>query len=393
MARSFDELRALVQDAAGPAVIDVDTGVLRGDLKVERPVTIRGRAGAVLEGSGAGTVVEIAAKDVALEDLTIRRSGHRHTAEDAGIKATGERVRLTRVRVEDSLFGISLSQCKACLIDRAHIVGYDDDTELRGDGVKLWEAHESVVRGTVIERSRDLVVWYTRRAVLEDNVVKKSRYGSHFMYAHDAVVRRSHFESNVVGVFVMYSARVTVEANLLAGARGAAGVGLGFKDSDRVTVRGNWLVANTLGVYFDNTPRVPTEPVTLEGNVIALNDVALRLHSSERGVTVSGNDFHNDAVLVEVDGGGDALGVDVRGNRYSDYEGYDLDGDGTGDVPHEVKMLSSELTERRPALKFFHGTAAMGLVDAIAHAVPVFSSRRLLADPAPLMQRPRIAQP
>ncbi len=392
-ARSFDELSALVRDPAGPAVIELDAGVHRGDLEIRRPVTLRGRAGAVLEGTGTATVVDIAAHDVTLEDLTIRRSGRRHTAEDAGVKAGGERVRVVRVRVEDCLFGVSLAQCKDCLIERAHVLGRDDDAQLRGDGVKLWEAHGSIVRDTTIERSRDLVVWYTRRAVLEGNTVRAGRYGSHFMYAHDAVVRKSRFEGNVVGVFVMYSARVDVEHNLLAGARGAAGIGLGFKDSDAVTVKGNWMVGNTVGTYLDNTPRVPTQPVILEGNVIALNDVGVRLHSSERGVRVTGNDFHHDATLVEVEGGGDALALDVRGNRYSDYEGYDLDRDGTGDVPHEVKMLSRELTESRTSLKLFQGTAAMGLIDAVAHALPVFSARRLWVDPSPLTQRPSIAQP
>lgn len=380
---SFDVLARLVADPAGPKEIAI-AGTLRGDLVVERPVHLRGAPGAVLEGTGRGTVISVRATDVAIEDLVVRRSGRRHTTEDSGIKAAGERVAVRRVRVEDSLFGISLAACKACLVERAHVVGSDDeDTELRGDAIKLWESHDSIVRGSRVERSRDLVVWYTRRAVLEDNVVVKSRYGSHFMYAHDARVRRSRFEGNVVGVFVMYSSRVHVEGNVLAGARGAAGVGLGFKDSDAVEVKGNWIVANTTGSYLDNTPRSPAEPVTVSGNVLGLNDVALRLHSGSPGLHLVGNDFRDNATMVEVDGGGDALGVDVRGNHFSDYEGYDLDGDGVGDVPYEVKALSSQLTETKPSLKFFHGTAAMGLVDSVSRAVPVLASRRLLVDSAP----------
>lgn len=380
---SFEVLERLVADPAGPAEITV-AGTLRGDLVIKRPLHLRGAPGAVLEGTGRGTVISVQATDVTVEDLVVRHSGRRHTTEDSAIKAAGERVAIRGVRVESSLFGISLAACKACLVERAHVIGGDDDdTELRGDGIKLWESHDSIVRKSRLERSRDLVVWYTRRALLEDNVVVKSRYGSHFMYAHDARVRRSRFEGNVVGVFVMYSSRVHVEGNVLAGARGAAGVGLGFKDSDAVEVRGNWLVANTTGSYLDNTPRSPAEPVTVAGNVLGLNDVALRLHSGSPGLHLVGNDFRDNATMVEVDGGGDALQVDVRGNRFSDYEGYDLDGDGVGDVPYEVKALSTQLTETKPSLKFFHGTAAMGLVDSVSRAVPVLASRRLLLDPAP----------
>jgi nitrous oxidase accessory protein len=392
-AQTFEALRDLVADPAGPAEIVLSPGTYRGDLVVKRPVAIRGRRGAVLEGTGAGTVVTIEAKDVTLDNVVVRRSGRKHTAEDAGIKAGGERVKISHVRVEETLFGIALQECRSCLVESAYVTGYEDDTELRGDGIKLWESNDSIVRGCEVDRARDVVVWYTKRALLEDNVVKRSRYGSHFMYAHDAKVRRSRFEGNVVGIFVMYSARLHIEDNLMAGARGAAGVGLGFKDSDAVDMRGNWLIANTAGVYLDNTPRTPADPVNMTGNLIALNDVALRMHSSGAGQHFKGNDFRNNAALVEVDGGGDALAVEVKGNHFSDYEGYDLDGNGVGDVPHEVKMLSSALTEAHPSLKLFHGTAAMGVIDAVAHAVPVFASKKLLVDAAPLVRSPELKLP
>ncbi len=393
VARTFEELRALVEDAGGPPVIALTAQVYRGDLVIRRPVRVAGRHGAVLEGTGGGTVVTVKANDVQVSDVLIRRSGHRNTTEDAGFKATGERVRLDHARVEDTLFGVSFEECKHCAIDAVSVRGFDEPTELRGDGIKLWESHHSTVRRAVVERARDVVVWYTRHATLEDLVVRGSRYGTHLMYAHDAVVRGSRFEGNVVGIFVMYSARMTLEQNFLAGARGAAGMGLGFKDSDAVVARGNWLVANTSGVYLDNTPRTSDAPVVFEGNVLALNDVGLRLHSAAKGLSFRGNDLRQNALVVEADGGGDALAVEFRGNHFTEYEGYDLNGDGVGDVPFEVKALSSDLTESRPTLKFFQGTAAIGLLDAVAHAVPLLSSRKLLVDPAPLVRPPDIQAP
>ncbi len=393
VARDFEELASLVADPRGPRDIALGAGIYRGDLLVKRPVAIHGTKGAIVEGTGSGTVVTVKASDVLLENVTLRHSGRRHTREDAGFKATGTGVRIVNVRVEDALFGISLQECTRCEVVGAWVVGTDDDPELRGDGIKLWESHESQVRGCLVERARDLVVWYTRHATLEDNTVREGRYGTHFMYAHDATVRGSHLEGNVVGIFVMYSRRMLLERNVLAGARGAAGMGLGFKDSDAITVRGNWLVANTAGVYLDNTPRTADEPAKFEGNVVALNDVALRMHGAEAGLSFEGNELRQNAALIEVDGGGSALAVALRRNHYTDYEGYDLDGDGVGDVPYEVKALSRELTDARPALKFFHGTSALGLVDALAHAMPVFESKTVARDPTPLVRAPEIAQP
>jgi nitrous oxidase accessory protein len=117
------------------------------------------------------------------------------------------------------------------------------------------------------------------------------------------------------------------------------------------------------------------------------------LHSVEKGAVFHGNDFRDDAQTVEVDGGGDALSCDVRGNHFSDYEGYDLDGDGVGDVPHRVGALSSELADEHPALKVLHATAAMGVIDAVAHAVPLLERRTLLADAAPLVRSPQVKEP
>lgn len=386
-ASSVDELRGLVADPKGPRTIVLEARRYELDLVVRRPLTLLGRPGTTIQGTGHGTVVTIEADDVVLDGLVVRGSGRRHTLEDAAIKAKGARVRVAHVKVEDSLFGISLQECKACIVEASHVVGRDDDPSLRGDAIKLWESTGSTVRGCLVEDSRDIVVWYSRHVTLEDNVVTRSRYGAHFMYAHDSVVRRSRVVGNVVGVFIMYSSRVLAEDNLLAGARGAAGMGLGFKDADDVTVRRNRLVANTVGAYLDSTPRSPGKTLEVSDNVVALNEVGVRLHGSEKGARFLGNDFHENVTMVEVDAGGSALGIDFEGNRFSSYEGYDLDGDGYGDVAYLEKALSSDLTARHPALRFFHGTAAMGAIDGISRAVPVMQSKVVLRDGRPRMGR------
>jgi len=391
VAEDAKALSDAIADRDGPSEIWLRPRTYRGDLVVGRTVAIRGERGAVLEGTGTGTVLTVTAPDAWIDNVVVRRSGRKHTEEDAGIKAKAPRVRVTNVAVEDALFGVTLGPCPGCVVEHTHVRGTEDDVELRGDGIKLWESSDSVVRRCVMEDSRDLVVWYSRRVLLEDNTVRRSRYGSHFMYAHDSAVRGSRIESNTVGIFVMYSNRLRVTHNVLVGARGPAGVGIGFKESDGVDVEDNWIVANTIGTYLDRTPRSIDAPVAFDHNVLALNDVALRLHSSEDGLTFRANDFHQNVTDAEVEGGGDALGVAFEGNHWTDYEGYDLDGDGVGDVAFEVKQLSAELTSSRPVLQFFAGTGAMGVVDAVAHAVPVLAAHRVLVDPRPSMlpRRPR----
>lgn len=386
VAETSDDLARMLADANGPREIWLRDRVYRGDFVISRPLALRGTGGTTLEGTGVGTVVTIEAEGSVLEDVNVRRSGRRFTIEDSGIKAKAPRVRVSHVDVADCLFGIEFAPCPSCVLENSRVDGPDEsDKELRGDAVKLWESHDATVRSCVVDHGRDVVVWYSRRALLDGNIVRHGRYGTHFMYSHDAIVKNSRLEDNVVGIFVMYSARLRVEHDVLAGARGPAGMGIGFKESDGVSVTDTWIVANTTGTYLDRTPRDTSKPVTFDHDVFALNDVALRFLSSEEGLSFTHDDFHQNVEVAAVEGGGDALGTKFEHDHWTDYEGYDLDHDGTGDVRFEVKKLSSELTDAHPSLRFFQGTGALALFDAVARAVPVLSSKTLLVDEKPAM--------
>jgi len=389
MATDGSELQRLLDAPDGPAQIGVRGAAYHGGIVVRRPVVLRGDGTAVIDGAGSGTVLSIESDDVSVENLTVRHSGRRQTTEDAGIRAKGARIRVSDVLVEDSLFGISFGPCANCLVDHCRIEGLSGvAAELRGDGIKLWESNDSTVKRSLVEGARDVVVWYSRRVTLDENTVQHCRYGSHFMYAHDSTVKNSRLAHNVVGIFSMYSSRLHVENNVLAGARGAAGMGIGFKESDGVDLSDNWIVGNTTGVYLDRTPHTTSLPVTFRGNMLALNQVALGFLGSEAGLSFEHNDFHDNAALLDFDTEGEPLQAHFAHNHWTEYAGYDLNADTVGDVPFELSQLSRELGDATPSLKLFQGTVAFSLIDAIAHVVPVLSSRVLITDPTPEVSSP-----
>lgn len=384
--RDFAELAAWVADPAGPRRITLGSATYTGDLEVRRSLVLRGSTDSVLEGTRRGTVLTVNADDVRIENLRVRGSGRKHTTEDAAVRVRGHRVLVDHVAVDDALFGIILERCESCLVRAVHVRGREDDPELRGDAVKLWESSDSAVEASLVEDSRDVVVWYSRRVRLEGNVIRRSRYGTHFMYAHDGQVRDERLVGNVVGIFAMYSSRLAFDGNVLAGARGAAGVGLGFKECDGAIVRRNKLVANSTGLYLDRSPRTAATPLEVAENVFGLNDVAIRLLGIREGLSVVSNDLEGNGRLVQIEGGGDALGVKFERNYLSEYAGYDLDGDGFGDVAFEKKQLGSEITATHPAARLLEGTVALAVVDAVAMAMPVLATRRLFTDPHPSMR-------
>lgn len=392
VARDGAELARLLADPQGPRDIWLGNVTYEGDFVVQRPLNLHGSGGTVLQGSGRGVVLDLKGNDISVSDVSLRNTGSKNSREDTGIRAQGKGIAISRVDIDQTLFGISLQMCHSCTIDSVHVRGRSGPPENRGDGIKLWESNDSAVRNSEIAGTRDLVIWYSRRVILENNYVHDGRYGTHFMYAHDTVVRNSRIVNNIVGIFVMYSARMRVEGNVLAGARGAAGIGLGFKDSDGVQVSANRIIGNTTGIYLDQTPRSPDQPVMLQGNEIALDGVALRLHGASDGVHLRANDWKDNGELVTVEGGGDALAIRCDGNFWSDYAGYDLDGDGTGDVAFEAIKLTSDLTDQHPQIKWYGATAAMGLLDTVARAMPLLANDKMLVDaqPALLPHRDRL---
>jgi len=380
-----DEADLVKLVAQGPEEIWLAAKTYKTNLEIKRRVTLRGMRGATIEGPGHGTVVRIEADGVVLDNLTVRGSGKNFVGEDAAVRAKGEGIVVRHVSAEDNLFGIAFEACSKCILEDSHVRGPDTHLSMRGDGVKLWEAHDSIVRRNHVERVRDMVVWYSRRVVCEDNVVEHSRYGTHFMYAHDGIARRSRLLDDVVGVFVMYSSRLHVEKNVLGGAHGAAGVGLGFKESDGVVVTDNAIVGNTSGVYLDNTPRDPREKVVFSGNLIGVNELALRVHGANAGIMFVHNVFRQNADLIEVDGNNDATKLDFHENQWSDYAGYDLDGNGIGDVPFTWDRLSTAVVQESASVRFFHGTVALQMVDLVAKAFPLLARKPILVDPRPAM--------
>jgi len=362
-------------------------GVHTGPVVVDRPMVVAGEPGAVLDGAGRGTVLVVAAPDVTVRDLAIRGGGHLSQDDDSGVVVGADRVRLERLTVEDVYLGIDFRMASHGTVRDCRILGSAEAAfGRRGDAIRLWESNHNEVRGNIVRDTRDLVVWYSSGNHIVDNEVTGSRYATHLMHSDDNTVQGNRFHDNVVGVFVMYSSGIRLLGNEVVGSLGPAGVGLGFKESNAVEVVGNVLVRNTSGIFLDTTPHRLDGTATFRDNLIAANDVGLRLHGPQYGGEIVGNAFQANRSTAAVDGGVDSGKYTIRNNHWSDYAGYDLDGDGWGDIPYEARSLAGDVVSRHPSLRFFSGSAALALVDLFADAFPMFRPSPILVDAAPALR-------
>jgi nitrous oxidase accessory protein len=181
----------------------------------------------------------------------------------------------------------------------------------------------------------------------------------------------------------MYSRRVTLEHNRLLRAGGAAGIGLGVKEAGDLLVRGNTFVANTTGIFVDTNAGDPAERNRFVGNELRFHERALLFHGAVERNEFRGNRFRDNRVSVEVEGRGDARAALWQGNAWDDYAGYDLDRDGVGDIPHQPSSLANDWIARIPALAFFRGSIALGAIEWLGRALPLFETPPVLVDPEP----------
>jgi nitrous oxidase accessory protein len=380
-------LQAALDAAPAGSALCLAPGAHRGPLVVARRVALRGPRTARVVSSGTGSTIRVAARGASLAGFTVDGSGARFERGDAAVRVEADDVRIEGLRVEHALFGILAERANRVRIVGNEVAGDPAKTlGLRGDAIRLWEVRDSEVARNRVENARDVVAWYAPRNRFVENEIRGGRYGIHFMYSHDCSVERNRFDANVVGVFVMYSRGVALEGNLLRRSAGAAGMGIGVKEAGRILVRGNRIEGNTVGLYLDASPLDPRDHNEISGNLIAGHDRAIVFHGGAARNRFRDNALRGNTVQVALEGGGDARAAEWRNNFFDDYRGYDLDGDGIGDVPHEERSLAAEWTAHAPALALFRGTPALALVEWLGAAVPLFQPTTLLVDPAPRMR-------
>ena len=351
---------------------------------VDKPLTIVGQPGAVLDGANATHILRIESDDVTVRGVTFRNVALSHVEDRAAIRVGAvRRCVIEDNRIERAFFGVYLAGSSECRVARNTLAGVATTEESSGNGIHLWTARDVAVLDNRISGHRDgIYLEFVHGTVVAGNTSEQNlRYGLHFMYSDDCGYQRNVFRANHAGVAVMYTRRVTMIDNLFQDNWGPAAYGLLLKEIYDSRLEGNRFERNTTALLADGAVRM-----NAHGNRFANNGWAVKLMASTQGASLTGNTFVGNTFDVATN----SVGSDTRlaGNYWDDYRGYDLSRDGVGDVPHRPVRLFSLIVERHEPTLVLLRSALVSVLDRAERILPSLTPVTL-ADAQPLMRMPR----
>jgi len=380
--------QSLVDQAAPGSVLKPPPGVYAGPVLVDKPLTIDGGGQVSIDGGGKGTVFVVDTEGATIRGLNLQGSGGSHDTDDACLNVRGQRHLVEENRITDCLFGIDLKQADHNTIRANRITSKPYDLGLRGDGLRLWYSKYNLIEKNEVVDSRDMVAWYSDHNTFRGNIGKRSRYSIHFMFAKDNLVEGNEFYDNAVGIYLMYTERVHLRHNIISHATGAAGMAVGFKESSDSDITDNEIVYCAVGVGSDLSPFEPGTTLRFSRNRFAYNGIAVRFTSELGGNILTDNSFEGNLTDV-VQMGRDVAGKNEwRNNYFSDYQGFDRDGDGIGDTPHELYAYADQIWIETPSAQFFKTSPVLELLDFLERLAPFSAPELQLKDPAPRFAKP-----
>ena len=374
-----------IRNAPPGARIVVQAGVYREPtIVVTHPVTIVGEPGAVLDGEEERQIMTVQADDVTIRGLEFRRVGTSHIEDRAAIKVQdATNCVIEDNRIEDAFFGIYLARVDRCRISRNRLHARKGRESASGNGIHLWTSTHVTIDANEITGHRDgIYLEFVHESDVRDNVSENNlRYGMHFMYSDDCRYVRNTFRRNGAGVAVMYTKRVVMTDNRFEDNWGSASYGLLLKEILEPELTGNRFARNSVGLLIDGVTRLRATQ-----NQFIENGWAVKLLASAQDGRFTGNEFLRNSFDVATNSR--ETTTSFAGNYWDDYEGYDLDRDGTGDVPHHpVKLFSLLIAQNEPMLITLR-SPFVTLLDLAERALPSITPETLV-DASPSMRRLR----
>lgn len=347
--------------------VQVAQGDYSENLVIDKPLTLQGIGRPTISAGNAGDVIRVRASDVTIKGLIVRDSGKDLTAQNAGIyiQPGSDRAIVEDCDLTYNLFGIWLEKSKDSRIERNVITGKRDlMSVLRGNGIQVFNTDGVQVIDNNISYSRDgIYVDVSRNALFRGNKIHHLRYGTHYMTTDDSVWENNESYLNQGGLALMEVRRLTVRNNITWG---NVDHGIMLRTIQDSVVENNIVAGNGRGFFIYDA-----EYNTLEKNLVIGNRIGVHLAAGSYNNEVNSNDFIDNQSQIKYVATRDVEWGLTQGNYWSNYSGWDQNGDGMGDVAYEANDVVDRLNWQYPLIKLLLSSPSMQTLRFVARQFPV----------------------
>ena len=381
LVRPGDSITAAIARAQAGDTITVTRGRYEENLLIDKPLTLKGLDRPTINSALKGDTIRITSPDVTIENLIIADSGDDLTAQNAGIyiQPGADRVTVRNCDIAYSLFGLWIEGVKDVRIIGNLITGKRDyPSAQRGNGIQLYNTTGAHIEGNHISFARDgIYVDVSHNAIFRKNRIHDTRYGTHYMNSYYNVWEDNDVYRNRGGLALMETRNQIVRNNR---AWNNSDHGIMLRTIQDSTIENNIVAGNQRGMFIYDA-----EYNVLRNNLVVDNDVGVHLWAGSINNQVENNDFVNNRQQIRYVSTRDEKWGAEGGNYWSNYVGWDRNGDGRGDVPYEANDVVDQLVWRMPVVKLLMNSPALQTLRLVAQQFPLLRAPSIV-DPRPQMR-------
>lgn len=372
---SFTSIKSALATAKNGDRITIKNGhYSEGEIVIDKEIEIIGENYPEVDGEGKWQPLTIKANNVTLRGLIVRNAAISYVRDIAAIKAMNvENMTVDNCKLYKNFFGIYLSKCLNCKIINNTVEALDLSESSSGDGIHQWYCNGMDIQNNIVRGHRDgIYLEFSHNAFMRNNISENNlRYGLHFMFSDSCTYQDNIFRHNGSGVAVMYTKRITMLHNRFENNWGSAAYGILLKEISDSYIQGNIFTENTVGIFAESCNRI-----TIEQNEFSRNGWAIKVFSSSTGNSFTANNFFGNSFNVSTNSTHNTN--TFKGNYWSEYNGYDLNHDGIGDVPFRPVRLFSLLIEKQPPALILLRSIFVDVMDIAERIMPSLTPETLI---------------
>ncbi|WP_339302525.1 NosD domain-containing protein [Paenibacillus sp. FSL R5-0519] len=350
--RDLIPLQPMIDRSTSGDVIVLESGRYAGPITIDKNITIQGDTTVIVVNPEATSTIMIRSDGVKLRGFTIE---HDANAQTAAIQVEGNNSEITDLHIQTQGFGMIIRNSSQAAIQRNKItwVGSGSATSSqKGNGIDLYNAHDSYIEGNEITGMRDgIYLENSRISTVRNNRLLHTRYGIHCMYIDGSSVMDNTGEENMTGAMIMGVKNTVISGNSFRKqSTHVHSQGILLYDVHQSSVLNNVVEGNRVGMNI-----AESSGNEIRGNAVLRNFVGIQL------VLAEDNEFtHNQWVSNVIEASAlDSPNNVMMENYWDSFQGLDLNQDGISEISYAINPFYEQLVSRNSAYQLFFQSPGM----------------------------------